>query len=65
VGIDLRRGSSTYGEYVGMILFDKNKKMFYTPEGFAHGFLSPFSLKRIKSCRRLNRRATNFNWRIK
>jgi dTDP-4-dehydrorhamnose 3,5-epimerase len=39
VGVDLRRGSPTYGEYVGTILSGENKRMFYIPEGFAHGFL--------------------------
>ena len=39
VGVDLRKGSKTYGQYVGVILTGENKKMFYVPEGFAHGFL--------------------------
>lgn len=39
VGVDLRAGSSTYGQYAGVRLSGDNKRMFYVPEGFAHGFL--------------------------
>ena len=39
VGVDLRKGSPTYGRYAGVTLSGENKKMFYVPEGFAHGFL--------------------------
>lgn len=39
VGVDLRKGSPTYGEWVGVILSAENKRQFYVPEGFAHGFL--------------------------
>ena len=39
VGVDLRAGSSTYGQYVGEILSGENKRMLYIPEGFAHGYL--------------------------
>ena len=39
VGVDLRKGSPTYGKYEGVVLTGENKKMFYVPEGFAHGFL--------------------------
>lgn len=39
IGVDLRKGSKTYGQYAGVILSGENKKMFYVPEGFAHGFL--------------------------
>ncbi|MCM1989285.1 dTDP-4-dehydrorhamnose 3,5-epimerase [Oceanirhabdus seepicola] len=37
--VDLRKGSETYGKWYGVILTEKNKKQFYIPEGFAHGFL--------------------------
>ncbi|OCL25563.1 dTDP-4-dehydrorhamnose 3,5-epimerase [Orenia metallireducens] len=40
VAVDLREGSETYGEYFGIILSEENKKMFYIPEGFAHGFVA-------------------------
>ena len=39
VAVDLRKGSSTYGKWEGIILSDENKKQFYVPEGFAHGFV--------------------------
>ncbi len=39
VAVDLRKNSPTYGKYHGVILSEENKKMFYVPEGFAHGYL--------------------------
>lgn len=39
VAVDLRKSSKTYGQHYGVILTGDNKKMFYVPEGFAHGFL--------------------------
>lgn len=39
VAVDLRKGSPTYGQWEGIILTEENKKQFYVPEGFAHGFL--------------------------
>jgi len=40
VAVDLRKGSKTFGKYFGIELTEENKKMFYIPEGFAHGFLA-------------------------
>ncbi len=39
VAVDLRRNSETYGKWYGVRLSAENKKQFYVPEGFAHGFL--------------------------
>lgn len=39
VAVDLRSNSPTYGKWEGVILSDENKKQFYVPEGFAHGFV--------------------------
>ena len=40
VAVDLRKGSPTFGKWVGVELTEDNKKMFYVPEGFAHGFIT-------------------------
>lgn len=39
VAVDLREGSPTYGIWEGAFVSEENKKQFYVPEGFAHGFL--------------------------
>ena len=39
VAVDLRRDSETYGKWYGVLLSAENKRQFYVPEGFAHGFL--------------------------
>lgn len=39
VAVDLRKDSKTYGKWFGVELTEENKKQFYIPEGFAHGFL--------------------------
>lgn len=38
VAVDLRPKSSTYGKHFSIILSQENKKQFYVPRGFAHGF---------------------------
>ncbi len=38
VAVDIRRGSPTFGKWVGMVLSDTNSRMLYVPPGFAHGF---------------------------
>ncbi len=39
VAVDLRRSSPTFGEWVGVQLSETNRRMFWVPPGFAHGFL--------------------------
>ena len=38
VVVDLRKDSLTYGEWIAVELSEENKKMFFVPKGFAHGF---------------------------
>jgi len=38
VAVDIRKGSPTYGKWVGEILSEENKKELFIPAGFAHGF---------------------------
>jgi dTDP-4-dehydrorhamnose 3,5-epimerase len=40
VAVDLRRSSPTFGQWTGIELSADNKRMFWVPEGFAHGFLT-------------------------
>lgn len=38
--VDLRRSSPSFGKWTGVVLSAENKRMFWVPEGFAHGFLT-------------------------
>ncbi|MEO0907568.1 MAG: dTDP-4-dehydrorhamnose 3,5-epimerase [Pseudomonadota bacterium] len=40
VAVDLREGSPTFAKWVGVELSARNQRMFWVPEGFAHGFLT-------------------------
>lgn len=39
VAVDIRKGSPSFGKWYGLLLSEGNKKMFFMPRGFAHGFL--------------------------
>ena len=38
VAVDIRKGSSTYGQHVAIELTEDNHRQFFVPRGFAHGF---------------------------
>jgi dTDP-4-dehydrorhamnose 3,5-epimerase len=39
VAVDIRRGSPSYGRWTAVVLSAENRREFWVPEGFAHGFI--------------------------
>lgn len=76
VAVDLRLGSPTFGKWYGLIVSASNKKQFYIPKGFAHGFsvLSEYAIFSYKCDELYNREAErgvrfddpslNIDWRL-
>lgn len=65
VAVDIRDNSPTYGEWCGEILSAENKKQFWIPEGFAHGFLVMSNSAEVlyKTTNYYNKDVeTNFRW---
>ena len=59
VAVDIRVGSPTFGKWAAVTLSAENKRQFYVPEGFAHGFLviSDAALFAYKCTARYNAKA--------
>ncbi|WP_298532296.1 dTDP-4-dehydrorhamnose 3,5-epimerase [uncultured Algibacter sp.] len=76
VAVDLRKGSTTFGQHVAIELSGENKKQFFVPRGFAHGFVvlsetalfsykcDNFYNKESESGILYNDETLNIDWRI-
>jgi dTDP-4-dehydrorhamnose 3,5-epimerase len=76
IAVDIRKKSPTYGEYVSVLLTEKDKNQFWIPPGFAHGFCALedntiFSYKctnyyspENESCILWNDKTLNIDWTI-
>ena len=76
VAVDIRKDSSTYGKWVGVILSEENKNQLWIPPGLAHGFLvlsdiADFEYKctnyydpNSEGCLLWNDTIVNINWPI-
>jgi dTDP-4-dehydrorhamnose 3,5-epimerase len=47
VAVDLRKSSPRFGQWVGVVLSDENKRQMWVPPGFAHGFLVVSALAEV------------------
>jgi len=56
IAVDLRKSSPTFGKWTAVVLSDKNGKMIWIPEGFAHGFLA------LTENALLHYKATDYYW---
>ncbi len=77
VVVDIRKKSKTFGKYESFILSEKNNRILYMPEGFAHGFyaiekenliiynLSEYFNKTLDSGIKWNDKQINFKWPTK
>jgi dTDP-4-dehydrorhamnose 3,5-epimerase len=48
VAVDIRRGSPTFGRWVGVVLSAENKRQLYIPPGYAHGFCVPSEVSEVE-----------------
>ena len=76
VVVDLRKGSQTFGRWVGEVLSEANKKQLWIPEGFAHGFVvlsesadflyktTEYYAAQYERCRAWNDPTLKIDWQI-